>query len=460
MVMANKRTRGSRGSPACTGGGSITAPITLPNTDANRTYNLDGLGNWKTSVYTPVGGSQTADQRNHNYVNEITQSVTNNLSPVTFVYDGASGASNGNLTNDGTFYYQYDAINRPIAITTVHGQLVGTYVYDALNRRVRKTVTNGGLTGNVPNGTTDYIYMGNQVMEESSTSNTPIRQFVWGTYIDECIQLTTLATLGPQSLPAGTYYLLQDLLYRAVALTNASGSITEAYDTDAYGNSIIFTGPGADGIWFTDDDVQSSYGANEIIFCGYRYDPESELYYVRNRTYSPALGRWIQRDPIGDAGGVNLYEYVGGRAILKKDPSGLQVVSPGCPCVPPTTNPTAAEAAEALLAALAAELEWSWIPDVALAAAATAAILLAWDVTCRALYAAYKAACKEAAGLGGCRAGRPCSEYPPRIAAWTACASGRQTYLNAGCDVIIPTPKNHPAAAAQAWATQGLLVFS
>jgi len=38
---------------------------------------------------------------------------------------------------------------------------------------------------------------------------------------------------------------------------------------DAYGNTIIFTGPGADGVWFTDDDVQSSYGANEIIYCGY-----------------------------------------------------------------------------------------------------------------------------------------------------------------------------------------------
>jgi len=443
------------------GGGGVTAPIALPNTDQSRNYNLDALGNWTSSVYTPEGGSQVTDQRNHNKLNEIIQRTVGTSPAVTFQYDGASGASNGNIADDGTLIYFYDALNRPIELRVAsYGGVIAVYTYDAMNRRVRKNVGSGGLPGNVPSGTTDYAYMGNQVMEESSTSNTPIRQFVWGTYIDECIQLTTLIPLGPQNLSPGSYYPLQDLLYRAVALTNASGSILEAYDTDAYGNSIIFTGPGADGIWFTDDDVQSSYGANEIIFCGYRYDPESELYYVRNRTYSPALGRWIQRDPIGDAGGVNLYEYVGGRAILKKDPSGLQVVSPGCPCVPPTTNPTAAEAAEALLAALAAELEWSWIPDVALAAAATAAILLAWDVTCRALYAAYKAACKEAAGLGGCRAGRPCSEYPPRIAAWTACASGRQTYLNAGCDVIIPTPKNHPAAAAQAWATQGLLVFS
>ncbi len=78
---------------------------------------------------------------------------------------------------------------------------------------------------------------------------------------------------------------------------------------DAYGNTLIFTGPGPDGLWFTDDDVQSDYGANEIIYCGYRFDPESQLYYVRNRTYNPVLGRWIQRDPIGYSGGINLYGY-------------------------------------------------------------------------------------------------------------------------------------------------------
>ena len=77
-----------------------------------------------------------------------------------------------------------------------------------------------------------------------------------------------------------------------------------------------------------------------------RSDPESELHYVRNRTYSPALctvlrrglkssgrpGRaskkiavlqWIQRGPIGYSGGINLYEYVGGRAVVAVDPAGL-----------------------------------------------------------------------------------------------------------------------------------------
>ena len=145
----------------------------------------------------------------------------------------------------------------------------------------------------------------------SGSTDTPTKQYILGTYIDECIQITTFVVLGNQNLEPGSYYLLQDLLYRAAALTNSGGYVVEAYDTDAYGNTLIFTEPGADGVWFTDDDVQSDYGANEIIYCGYRFDPESQLYYVRNRTYNAVLGRWIQRDPIGYAGGINLYEYVG-----------------------------------------------------------------------------------------------------------------------------------------------------
>ena len=202
------------------------------------------------------------------------------------------------------------------------GLQIAAYYYDAGNRRVRKIIMNGGLVGNIPNGTTDYIWSGWQVVEERNASNAPIRQYVWGQYIDECIQLTKLVPLGAQNLAAGSYYLLQDLLYRAVALTNSSGQVVEAYDTDAYGNTLISTGPGADGVWFTDDDVQSDYGANNVIYCGYSYDAETELYYVRNRTYNPVLGRWIQRDPIGFQGGINLYEYVGSGPVGGVDPWG------------------------------------------------------------------------------------------------------------------------------------------
>ncbi len=97
---------------------------------------------------------------------------------------------------------------------------------------------------------------------------------------------------------------------------------------------------------------ERSAGANEIIYCGFPdnkrvstdigtglNDPEAELYYVRNRTYSSVPGtvlrqepksrlatgvatRVLQRDPIGYAGGINLYEYVSGRVVIALDAKG------------------------------------------------------------------------------------------------------------------------------------------
>ena len=58
---------------------------------------------------------------------------------------------------------------------------------------------------------------------------------------------------------------------------------------------------------------------------GYRYDAETENYYVRNRYYSPTLGRWLTRDPIGYQGGINLYGYVNSSPVGNVDAEGTQV---------------------------------------------------------------------------------------------------------------------------------------
>ena len=49
---------------------------------------------------------------------------------------------------------------------------------------------------------------------------------------------------------------------------------------------------------------------NSITYTGRSYDSESDLYYYRNRMYSPSLGRFISQDPKGYIDGMNLYAYV------------------------------------------------------------------------------------------------------------------------------------------------------
>jgi RHS repeat-associated protein len=319
------------------GAGSVTTPITLPNTDTARTYNLDHLGNWKTSVFTPVGGSSTTDLRQTNELNQIVTRKVGGGANIAFVYD-----KSGNLLDDGVRVIAYDAFNRMVQIKRKSDdEVIGEYVYDANPaRRIRKTVTNEGITEDVPNGTTDFVYAPGtwQVTEERDDEDAPTKQYLWGTYIDELIQQKTYVETGPQDLVAGDYYPMQDLLYRNTAMTDDSGAIVEVYDTDAYGNTLLITAAGTGGNFFADDATQSSYSACGIIFCGYQWDAESGLAQVRWRDYNPQYG-WLQRDPI-DFVSRGYYEYCFSQPTGAIDPTGERP-SPGRPIV--SIDPLGAE---------------------------------------------------------------------------------------------------------------------
>jgi RHS repeat-associated protein len=318
-------------------GSSIATPITLPGADQVRTYGLDGIGNWKTTNYDLIGSggsvSSTAEVRQHNYLNEITsvKDIVGGGSPSTtpFAYD-----QNGNLLNDGVRSYQWDALNRLVQVKkAIDGTVIGTYTYDVLNRRVQKVVSNGGLTGDVTNGSINYLYDGQQIVMELDNSSVWKKIYFWGQYIDELLFFAVPTETAPT-----TYRVLSDLLYRSVAIVTTSNVISEAYDCDAYGNTICYSTPGTDDQWFTDDDVPTNNPTNLTIFTGRQFDAESSkagcsLYYYRARYYSANIGRFISRDPIGVRGGINLYAYVRNKSPNALDPLGLDPAQCCCECV-------------------------------------------------------------------------------------------------------------------------------
>jgi RHS repeat-associated protein len=89
-------------------------------------------------------------------------------------------------------------------------------------------------------------------------------------------------------------------------LVTASGTVAVQYDYDPYGNSTTVSGS----------------AVSDIGYAGYFYHPASGLEFSLFRAYDPAHARWLNRDPIGEAGGINLYAYVAGDPLATIDPLG------------------------------------------------------------------------------------------------------------------------------------------
>ncbi|MFO8014309.1 MAG: RHS repeat-associated core domain-containing protein [Phycisphaerae bacterium] len=187
--------------------------------------------------------------------------------------------------------------------------------------------------------TYDYYYnTGWQILEVRRNADTdPYKQYVWDLrYIDAPVLRWRDGNTDGDLDDEGddTLYYTNDANMNVTALVRrGDGTVLERYAYDPYGEVTVLNG--ADGVdpdttaggddeeWTTDADGVSDV-ANEVLFCGYRFDPETALNHVRYRMYHPTLGRWLQRDPIGYADGMGLNEYGQSVPASRIDPSGLR----------------------------------------------------------------------------------------------------------------------------------------
>jgi RHS repeat-associated protein len=99
-------------------------------------------------------------------------------------------------------------------------------------------------------------------------------------------------------------WLVQDQLGSVIAVTNSAGAAISTNSYDEYGQ------PGA-------------ANTGRFQYTGQMWLAEANLYHYKARAYAPALGRFLQSDPILYAGGMNLYAYVGNDPVNFTDPWGL-----------------------------------------------------------------------------------------------------------------------------------------
>ena len=250
------------------------------------TFAYDALGNrTQRAIGNPV--TQTTS-----YVYDLANRLTSTTGSqsLTLTHD-----DNGNVLTraDGstTITLTYDELNR-VATVASTGQSTQSYGYDASGRRVQRTIGTSA---------TSWLYNGPDIYAEYGASWTAAAAiYTHGPGADEPLVRQTGS--GPGA-PA-TYYH-HDGLGSAIAATDAAGTITGTQRFDAWGNNGSATG------------IIAQYG-----YTGREPDGTGLIYY-RARYYDPTIGRFLQKDPIGLRGGLNLYAYVGNNPINLIDPFGL-----------------------------------------------------------------------------------------------------------------------------------------
>jgi RHS repeat-associated protein len=105
---------------------------------------------------------------------------------------------------------------------------------------------------------------------------------------------------------------------------DAQGDVSQR--TDSGGNVLSTSVYDAFGQKLSTDPQTDPWGYHAKH--GYYTDAETGLILCTHRYYDPAAGRWLNRDPIGYGGGINLYGYVGNGAVGGVDSSGYDKVGP------------------------------------------------------------------------------------------------------------------------------------
>lgn len=230
-----------------------------------------------------------------------------------FSYD-QNGNTLAQVEDGRAIEYAYDIKNELIEVgpqTPSAGDEKVTFSYDYQGRRIQKTVMS--WSGEDWNQASDtyFFYDGWNLVQEVDGSGQPQKSYVWGLDLSGTFEgAGGIGGLLTMSDAQERYYYMHDYSGNVQGLVNATGgSVAARYEYESFGIIAGLSGASAD--------------YNSFMFSTKYRDDETGLLYFGNRYYAPWVGRWLNRDPIKEMGGLNLYEFVNSNPLSFIDPFGL-----------------------------------------------------------------------------------------------------------------------------------------
>jgi RHS repeat-associated protein len=253
----------------------------------------------------------TAEQATYDY-NNLNQ-LTDISSGETFIYDEDGNMTQGYTSEGYQYTAAYDAENRLKTLTYNDGnndhEIKYFYSGDSMLARIEKwddTMTSGTMERR---DEVRFLRAGFLTIQERDENNTIEREYTWG--IDMAGGIGGLLNLKQNDQD---YSYLYDGTGNVMnVVKDIDESIVASYRYDIFGKPLKKTG--------TFDQPYR--------FSTKRYDEATGLSYYGYRFYIPELGRWINRDPLGEAGEINLYGFVGNNPVSFVDPYGLLQITVG-----------------------------------------------------------------------------------------------------------------------------------
>jgi RHS repeat-associated protein len=293
-------------------------------------YTYDNIGQLTGVRTTNSAGSEIAAER-FGYLYDAAWNLnqkTNNTTVTVYSVDNRNQLttcagqsctydSNGNLTFQtiASRNYTYDDENQLVE-TDQSANSRTDLIYDGRMRLRKRVESTWNGSSWVQSSETRYLYDGMRVIQERDSSNTPTVSYTRGMDLSGTFEGAggiggLLARSSGYSAGAWStnHYYHADGSGNITALVDSTQAISATYKYEPFGRTISSSGTMA---------VQNVYR-----FSSKEWLTGSGMYYYGFRVYEPSLQRWLNRDPIGEWGGINLYGFVENNPINLYDSFGL-----------------------------------------------------------------------------------------------------------------------------------------